>query len=64
MRYSKQYQLPLDDEPDADDGKVGRGYVQSPHMTNPEPRKERPSGIWRKINPQRQAKGEVKRDAG
>jgi hypothetical protein len=42
----------------------GPGYVQFPHKTNPEPRKERPSRIWRKINPQRQAECEVKRDAG
>ena len=33
-------------------------------MTIPEPRKERPSGIWRKIDPQRQAEGEIKRNAG
>ena len=42
----------------------GPGYVQFPHKTNPEPRKERSSRIWRKIYPQRQAEYEVKRDAG
>jgi hypothetical protein len=65
MRYSKQYRLPLDDEPDADDGKVGKGAGRpSVPASIPELRKERPSGIWRKINPQRQAECEVKRDAG
>jgi hypothetical protein len=62
MRYSKRYRLPLDDEPDVDDGKVA--WLRSVPASIPVLRKERPSGIWRKINPQRQAECEVKRDAG
>jgi hypothetical protein len=40
------------------------GDLQSSHMAIPETCNDRASGIWRKINPQRQAKGEIKRNAG
>ena len=41
----------------------GLGNIQS-RTLKPEPREEGPSGIWRKVAPQRHAECEVKSDAG
>jgi hypothetical protein len=43
---------------------LGPGNIQSPPMTIPKPREEGPSGIRRKVEPQRHAECEVEPDAG